>query len=334
MQQNDSSSMTEPPSIPTTGPRWRHWGVAAGLISGVADVLGFRALGVPFVVADHDITWFVAAYFAVSFAVLGYLIGYLIEQRRREREMAALVRRQIETLGALRERLAQSEKLAALGQLAASIAHEVRNPLGVIRSAAQSIDEGLADRASADERDACRFITAEIDRLNTVITSLLAFARPLVVDTRPTPVAELVTRALQLAERDLERKRIRVQRSDRSETVRADPDLATQMLVDLLANACDASPEGGAISVATRSRDGLVEIDVADEGPGVPDDVRERIFEPFFSTRAEGTGLGLAVARQIARAHGGDVRVATSAARSGARFVLTLQRSTANEMTA
>lgn len=334
MQRNDFSSMTEPLSTTTTGPRWRHWGVAAGVLSGVVDVFGFRALGVPFVVADRDITWFVAAYFAVSFAVLGYLIGYLIEQRRRERAMEAMLRSQIETLAALRERLAQSEKLAALGQLAASIAHEVRNPLGVIRSAAQSIDEGLAERATADERDACRFITAEIDRLNTVITSLLAFARPLVVDTRPTAVSELVTRALQLAQRDLERKGIHVQRHDHPETVRADPDLATQMLVDLLANACDASPEGGAISVATRSRDGLVEIDVTDEGPGVPEDVRERIFEPFFSTRSDGTGLGLAVARQIARAHGGDVRVDGSTARRGACFVLTLQRTAESELAA
>jgi len=320
-----SSPETQPPAAPSVpGPRWRFWGLGAGIVSGIIDTLGMRAVGVPLEVAGSDVTLIVAAYFGISFAALGYLLGYLVEQRRRERAMAATVQQQTETLAALRSRLAQSEKLAALGQLAATIAHEVRNPLGVIRSAAQGIGETLR-QDDAESRQACSFITAEIDRLNGVITSLLAFARPPAIAARPTAVGDLVDRAVLLAGHDLDRKQLRVRRPPPNDAslVLADPDLATQALVDLLTNAAQASPAGAEVALATHTQDGLVAIEVTDHGPGVPDELRERIFEPFFTTRSSGTGLGLAVARQIAEAHGGQIRVAQVNG-GGSRFTLML----------
>lgn len=318
--------MHSPAPISPT-PAWRWWGLAAGILSGAVDTLGLRAVGVPLEVGGHDVSIAVALFFGTSFAALGFLVGYLVEQRRRERHMAAVVQQQVETLAALRSRLAQSEKLAALGQLAATIAHEVRNPLGVIRSAAQGIGETLADTdGDTDSRQACRFIIDEIDRLNGVITSLLAFARPLTLQRRPTAVCELVDRAVLLTNNDLDRKSLRLQRAaaGEAELVLADPDLATQALVDLLTNAAEASPIGSEIALRTLAETTHVAIEVSDHGPGVPENLRQQIFEPFFTTRSQGTGLGLAVARQIAGAHGGGLRLDHS--RSGGCFALSLPR--------
>lgn len=308
------------------GPRWRWWGGVAGIASGLVDTLGLRALGVSLEVNGNDVMPAVALFFAGSFALLGYLLGYLLEQRRSERAMADLVQRQLADLAALRDRLAQSEKLAALGQLAAAIAHEVRNPLGVIRSAAQGIGESLTT-GDRDTRRACTFITDEIDRLNGVITALLAFARPLKLDRRPTSVAAMLERATQLVVRDLAGKQLdlRMHRPDAALLVEADADLVIQALVDLLLNAAAVSPQGADIEVDTRVDAHAVTIAVVDHGPGVPAELRERIFEPFFTTKSEGTGLGLAVARQIAAAHGGRLLV-EAAASGGSRFTLVLRR--------
>ena len=302
---------------------WRWWFAAAGLVIGFFDAWMLKQLGLGFSVNRHDAAWIIGAYFGGSFAVLGFLIGELIERRRRDRATAALLQSQTETIAATRARLAQSEKLAALGQLAAQIAHEVRNPLAVIRSAAQDLGESAGNDPSA--RRASSFVTTEIDRLNNVITSLLTFARPLQLSPRAVSVAELLERALLLAREDLAAKQIRVQRHEPRElpSVRADADLMSQVLLGLLANAGEAMPKGGEVSVQTRAVDGAVEIDVADSGPGVAPELRQRIFEPFFTTRARGTGLGLAIARQIVEAHSGRIEVGERSG-GGARFTVRL----------
>src|SRR5262245_54219644 len=118
--------------------RWRWWLVAAGLATGFFDAWFLRRIGLTFSVNQQDAAWVIGVYFGLSFAGLGLLIGELIERRRRDRDTATLLREQTATIASTRARLAQSEKLAALGQLAAQIAHEVRNPLAVIRSATQT----------------------------------------------------------------------------------------------------------------------------------------------------------------------------------------------------
>lgn len=306
------------------GDTWRWWGAVAGLLVGLGDATLLRWLGVGFAVNGRDATLLVGAYFGVSFAVLGFLLGAVFEARRRDQRAARLIREQMETINTTRVRLAQSEKLAALGQLAAAIAHEVRNPLAVIRSAAQ--DLGDAVPASDDgARRASTFITAEIDRLNNVVSSLLAFARPLQVQPGAVAVRDLLDRALLLARDELAAKQVRVQRTESVDLppVTADPDLISQVLLGLLANATEAVPRGGEVTLCARAVGSAVEIDVADSGPGVPVELRERIFEPFFTTRARGTGLGLAIARQIVAAHVGTIEVGDRAG-GGARFTVRL----------
>ncbi len=305
------------------GVRLRWWGLAAGVAGGVFDTAALSLLGVTFTINGWDARPVIAAYFGASFAVLGYLLGALTESQRRERRTNALVQAQADAIATARARLAQSEKLAALGQLAATVAHEVRNPLGVMRSAAQTLAETVP--AGHDAAQASTFIITEIDRLANVVNSLLAFARPLQLDARPVRVAELFDHALLLARDELDAKRLRVERHTAAAlpAVQADPDLLSQVLIGLLANAAEAVPPGGAIALDAYAADGAVQLSVADSGPGIAPELRARVFDPFFTTRPRGTGLGLAIARQIVEAHGGRIE-AGEATGGGARFTITL----------
>lgn len=305
------------------GIRLRWWGLAAGLLTGVFDTAVLSLLGVTFSINGWDARPLIAAYFGISFGVLGYLLGALVESQRRERRANALLQAQGDAIATARARLAQSEKLAALGQLAATVAHEVRNPLAVMRSAAQTLAETLT--ADLEVAQASSFIITEIDRLANVVNSLLAFARPLQLDARPVRVPELFDRALLLSRDELDAKRLRVDRHAAAALppVEADPDLLSQVLIGLLANATEAVPPGGAIALDAYVADGAVQLSVADSGPGIAPELRSRIFEPFFTTRPRGTGLGLAIARQIVEAHGGRIEVG-EAASGGARFIITL----------
>src|SRR5262249_7720800 len=151
---------------------------------------------------------------------------------------------------------------AALGQLSASIAHEVRNPLAVIRSAAQSLAETTAPGDNEEQR-ACRFIIAEIDRLTSVVSSLLAFARPLRLDPRAVAVDELFDGGLLLAGPELTRHDVQVARPEKTAAplrVQADVDLVRQVLVGLLVNAVEAAGDRGEIRLDARAREGAVEI--------------------------------------------------------------------------
>lgn len=310
-----------------TGWRRERWlGMAGGLLVGGMDALLAMALGIRFMADAQDVTWLGLGFYAVSFALTGYLFGLVLEARRRERRQAVVIREQLETVDATRARLAQSEKLAALGQLAAAVAHEVRNAFAVIRSSAQGITETLPE-GDSEGRESCSFIVAEIDRLTSVVNSLLSFARPLRLAPRPVDVHELLDHAQLLARQELDAKQIRLVRDagPRLPPIEADSDLVVQVLLDLLSNAAQATPPGSEVRLAAQAHAHAeeVQIEVADAGPGVPADLRSRIFEPFFTTRDKGTGLGLAVARQIVEAHRGRIEVA-DAASGGACFRVSL----------
>jgi signal transduction histidine kinase len=313
-------------------PWWRRerwWCLAIGIAVGLGDLALTLLLGIRFEMNGLDVTLAALALYGSTFAATGFLFGLALEARRRDRRAAAIIAAQMEDVAATRARLAQSEKLAALGQLAAAIAHEVRNALGVIRSAAQGLNEGLP-AADADAQRACSFITAEIDRLGSVVSSLLSFARPPRLTPRDVAVEALFDQALLLARPELDAKDIRVVRAPEVPLprVQADSDLIVQVLLGLLSNAAEAVPHGGEVRLEARADGGgVVEIGVADSGPGIPEPLRGRVFEPFFTTRDKGTGLGLAVARQIVEAHAGRIEVGERPG-GGALFRISLPAAT------
>ena len=292
-------------------------------MTAASDTVLLRSLGVSFAMNGRDVSLFVPAFYGSSFALLGWLFGRLAEARRAERAAAQVMSEQTEWIVRARARLAESEKLAALGQLAGTIAHEVRNPLAVIRSTAQGLDEDLA-ATRVEARRAIGFILEEVDRLNGVVSSILEFAKPVRLRTRPAPLDEILGRAVLLASEEIATHHIKLERlgPPHDLLVDVDPDLLQQVVLGLVLNAVASRPGGRVWLEAERCGDG-VEIRVADDGPGVPLDLRDRVFEPFFTTREHGTGLGLAIAKQIIGAHRGTIALDERPG-GGARFVVRL----------
>lgn len=295
----------------------RRLGLAAGVFVATFDAVLASALGVEFHVGGVDVTLGVWAYLVVTLATLGYVIGRLVESRRAERAHAA-------ALTDARARLARNATLAALGQLAGTVAHEVRNPLAVIRSTVQTAREDLDDGLSTEAIASLALALGEIDRLDRVIDGVLGLARPPGPARVPLPAAELLARVADLGARLVADRGLTLAvEPAAAPPLDADPDLATQALLDLVANAADAAPPGTAITLSAAPAPDGVALSVSDRGPGVPAELRGQIFEPFFTTRPQGTGLGLAVVRHIARAHGGRVEL-DDAPGGGARFTLVL----------
>jgi signal transduction histidine kinase len=289
-------------------PRPWHWiGAAVGAAGGLFDVALASLLGVDMRLGGVDATVGVLAFLTVSNAGLGYLIGRLFQERSRARRDGQIIERQLRELERTQRELVQQEKLAAIGRVAAGVAHEVRNPLGVIRASASMVQESF--EPEQDPYRACEFICEEIDRLNSIITSLLSLSRPTQLRRRTMSIDKVVERALHLASEDLTARRIDAMREAESvdTEISADPDLVCQVVYGLLSNAGEAIGEAGRVVVRTRTTRDAVEIEVADSGAGVAAETALHVFEPFFTTKSGGTGLGLPIAERVARAHGGSL---------------------------
>ena len=289
--------------------RYDLWGCAAGVALAAIDVAIFVFFGADMSLAGRDVTAPVLTLFGLSYGALGFAVGRLAMARERAREDAATIEQQMRALEASQRAALQNEKLAAIGRLAAGIAHEVRNPLGVIRSSAAMVQESFAP---GDEPwRACEFIREETVRLDGLTSKLLDFARPRPLRLQSTSLEKAVLHALQLAQPELESRRIQVSSFGIREApeLEADPDLLAQLVLDLVVNAAEAAGEGGRVALRAQSLRGELVLEVGDSGPGVPIAVAEQIFEPFFTTKPRGTGLGLAMVARIVKAHGGSIEV-------------------------
>jgi signal transduction histidine kinase len=224
----------------------------------------------------------------------------------------------------LERRLAQRERLAALGQMAATVAHEIRNPLSAIKSIVQVMRED--ERLHGDYSRDLDLIVGETDRLSRSVTQMLSFARNAPHADTPRRLSEIVSSVIYLLQSETNARGARIR--DDSAAVEAELDGATAGVVrdaisNLLINALQATPRGGVISIeASRVDDTRARLTVTDEGPGVPDELRERIWEPFFTTRQRGTGLGLAIVRKRIEEIGGSATLAPKRNGEGARFEL------------
>jgi two-component system NtrC family sensor kinase len=258
-------------------------------------------------------------------------------------EIATLAREFDQMARALREREAQlkekqaallrAEQLAAVGRISAQIAHEVRNPLSSIGLNVELIDEAFAkarfsSEAEAKEaRDVLASVLREVDRVTEITESYLKMARLPQPALAKEDVNRVVANVLDFSREELERARVQVVREldpGLPDTL-ADEGQLRQVFLNLVRNSRDAMREGGTLTVRTGARDGELEIEFRDSGEGIRAEVKAQVFEPFFSTKQGGTGLGLAVSRQIVQAHGGTIGC-ESVDGGGTSFVIRLPR--------
>jgi two-component system, NtrC family, sensor histidine kinase HydH len=303
--------------------RWRWWGLAAGLAAGLLDYALTLSLGADFRIGGRDLTVVVLEGMLVACALIGWFVGRLAEERERARRAAATIEGQLRELEAAQRALVEREKLAAVGRTAAGIAHEVRNPLAVIRSSASMLRGEFAP--DSEEARAAGFICEEIDRLDRLVGSVLDWARPTRLEARELDPRELLERCRRLVAEELERRSVALEmRVDPAVTrIVADPGWLEQAVYGLLLNAAEAIGERGRIEIDVSAAPGDgVAIDVVDDGPGIEPARREEVFEPFVTTKAGGTGLGLPMVRRAVEEHGGSVAVVGSA--RGARFRIAL----------
>jgi signal transduction histidine kinase len=230
------------------------------------------------------------------------------------------------TLEDSRGRLLQAEKLASVGKLAASVAHEIRNPLTSIKMWLFWLRSST--RPAPEALEGFDTVAREIDRLENVVRNFLEFTRPPPLNLRPCRLAELIDATLQLTRHRLAEHKIAVRRASETEmgAVLADGDQLKQVLINLLDNAVDAMPDGGEIEIAIdrqtdKSGTPMAVVRVSDLGPGIPAEVAAHIFEPFFSDKEQGTGLGLCIAANIMARHNGRLVLQTNSP-SGASFAV------------
>lgn len=222
--------------------------------------------------------------------------------------------------------LVKQERLALLGELSAMIAHEVRNPLGVMFNALSSLKR-MCPPGLKDSHELLDIIGEEADRLNRMVGALLEIVRPIEPELAPTAIGPLAAQAVAAA-RALapESNEVKLDVDRTLPLARVDARMVHQAITNLVSNAIQAPKRHGPVVVRIAlegSAREMLRIEVIDDGVGVPEDLRERIFEPFFTTRPAGTGLGLAVVRRLAEAHRGSICVETTKG-GGATFVLRL----------
>ncbi len=208
---------------------------------------------------------------------------------------------------AMEGKLARAQHLAEIGQLAASLAHEIKNPLAGISGAIQVIGDSLTE--DSPYKSIVGDILGQISRLDATVKDLLLYARPTPPERKDVKMSELVSRLISVLHEEPALRSLDVRFADTDAVAYADERQLEQLLMNLILNAAHASTDGTAIEVEAVERADRVSLVVKDRGAGMPEDVRKKALEPFFTTKAKGTGLGLAICRRIAESHGGTIAI-------------------------
>ena len=246
-----------------------------------------------------------------TFGIAGLLAGVVADRERMQRHSVEATKSELERVYTeLRqniEQLRKNERLSAAGQLSASLAHEIRNPLASISGAAGILARG---NAAPESREEClQILTKEAQRLNKLLTNFLDFARPRLPRFQSADPVEIVQATCLLAQHTAASLQVslHVQSSAAAREVSCDQEQIKQVLLNLLLNALQASACGSSVNVCIRDEREQLRIEVRDEGKGISVGELDSIFDPFFTTKEQGTGLGLAVAANIVRQHGGNL---------------------------
>jgi two-component system, NtrC family, sensor histidine kinase HydH len=278
------------------------FGWRGGLLAAVASTICY---------IPHILTWRHQPYYAMSqyaelilFFLVGGTTGLLADQgRKRSRQLEAMTRQLQESF----EQVKQADRLSAVGQLAASLAHEIRNPLASIEGAANII---RSISASPEIREgSLHIIQKECQRVNHLLTDLLDFARPRPPEFRPVDLPRLIDSVFALVGPNAQLQHVTLKKTvvNAPASLESDPEQLKQVLLNLVINAIQAMPRGGEIAVTVDVSAGAAVISVRDQGTGVAPEHLDRIFDPFFTTKESGTGLGLSVAHQVITQHGGFI---------------------------
>ncbi len=225
----------------------------------------------------------------------------------------------------LKDQLAKAKHLSSLGEMVAGVSHEIRNPLGIISSSAELLKKKMD--AQDPLNGIADIIVAEARRLNNIITDFLNFARPKTPNRNPCRIDQIITKNIHFLEHQIKSNGyvIRTHFNDDIPNVMADEDMLYQAFLNLLINGMQAMPDGGTIEVTIETDDDAIWVYIEDEGVGVPQTVMEKIWNPFFTTKEKGTGLGLGIVKNIIEAHDGMIRIdnrKAKGARVSAKFPL------------
>jgi len=263
-------------------------------------------------------------------AVTGFLAQRLMNARTRYQRAAeeleksySLLQQQSDMLRQREEELRRADRLSALGELSAGLAHEIRNPLASIKGTAEII----SDRFKPHEREHefTQILIKEVNRLNTVLAEFLDFARPRAPRLVPSDLNGTVESVLLLTERQMREHGIAVEKrlAHGLPPIQVDPEQIKQVLLNLILNAVDAMPMGGTLTVETTATNDAVACRLSDTGKGIKREDMTKVFNPFFTTKPAGTGLGLSIAHRILEGHKGRIEVFSREGR-GATFTITL----------
>ena len=223
----------------------------------------------------------------------------------------------------LEQKLNRARHLSSLGEMTAGVSHEIRNPLGIIKSSAELLKKKMAvvdpDNPIPD------VIVQEATRLNDIITDFLNFAKPREPDLAPCRLGDIVERNIRFLAPRMQKQGVVVDRrlDEPLPEIRADASMLYQAFLNILLNALQAMPGGGTIRIRAAVQDGRVRLFFEDSGPGFSEDIREKMWDPFFTTKEKGTGLGLGIVRNIIEAHGGGIHM-ENREQGGARVVVEL----------
>jgi two-component system sensor histidine kinase HydH len=249
-----------------------------------------------------------------TFPIAGYLTYQLLEANRIAARKYQTAAEQLEEankhLQEAEAAVRRSERLAALGQLSAGLAHELRNPLGTMKTSAEMLIKSV-EAGNEVAREMAGFISSEVDRTNSLVTRFLDFARPLAIKLEKTDLAQVIDQAVSDIEKHSPPLNVAIYKNYSPEIppFLLDGQLMERVFYNLLLNAAQVSPPRGSVTVKTRQVGDMVEIAVIDRGPGIDPKNIESIFNPFFTTKSSGVGLGLAIVSKIVDEHGGSISV-------------------------
>jgi len=251
-------------------------------------------------------------FFFIAMTVNRFVVQYRLQVRRYQ-ELSESLTEANRSLKQAQEEARRAERLAALGQLSAGLAHEIRNPLGVIKGSAELLRQKL-QTSDPLAQELAGYIYTEVNRVSALVSRFLDFARPSQLDVAPVEITGLIERCLKVISGQGACARVKIQRdfAPALPQVMLDQDLSEQVFTNLFMNACEAMGEQGGelnIRIQRETTGTAVVVEVEDSGPGVPPELKEQIFNPFVTTKKTGVGLGLAIVSKIVDAHGGSVKL-------------------------